>query len=68
MPMITVTRLNGEEYYVNPRGIEFIELTPETMLTMTAGNKVVIKETPEELNEKVKRLKKEAFLEGPKRK
>ena len=47
--MIKVTRLNGSEYYVNDDLIEFLESTPETVLTMTDGKKQTVKETPAEL-------------------
>ena len=42
--MITVTRLNGNEYYINPHQIESIELRPDTTLVMLSGKYVVIKE------------------------
>jgi flagellar protein FlbD len=47
--MISVTRLNGVELLVNDDLIEFIERTPETVLTMTEGKKVTVKESVEEL-------------------
>lgn len=47
--MIKVTRLNGKEYYINPDLIEFIESTPDTVMTMTTGKKVVVVEDIEEI-------------------
>ena len=40
--MISVTRLNGKEYFVNPHLIEFLEETPDTVITLTTGKKVVV--------------------------
>ena len=45
--MITVTRLNGTELVVNDDLIHFIERTPETVLTLTEGKKITIKECAE---------------------
>ncbi|NMA95166.1 MAG: flagellar FlbD family protein [Clostridiales bacterium] len=47
--MIKVTRLNGKEYYINPDLIEFIESTPDTVMTMTTGKKVVVVEEIEDI-------------------
>lgn len=45
--MIKVTRLNDEPIYLNSNLIEFIETTPDTMITLTTGKKVIIKENIE---------------------
>jgi flagellar protein FlbD len=42
--MIRLTRLNGQEVVVNADLIEFLESTPETIVSMTTGKKVVVKE------------------------
>lgn len=42
--MIKVTRLNGQELYVNAELVEFIEATPDTVLTLTTGAKLVLKD------------------------
>lgn len=47
--MIKVTRLNGEEIYVNSDLIEFIEKTPDTVLTLTTGRKIVVREDVSEI-------------------
>ena len=43
--MIPVTRLNGQEVYVNADLILFLESSPETILTLENGKKVTVKET-----------------------
>ncbi|MDL2273072.1 flagellar FlbD family protein [Oscillospiraceae bacterium OttesenSCG-928-G22] len=44
-----VSRLKGKEYYVNQDMIAFIEETPDTVLTMTNGQKIVVEESAEEI-------------------
>lgn len=43
--MIEVTRLNDTVFYVNPHQIEFMEKTPDTVITMVSGRKVLVKES-----------------------
>ncbi len=47
--MIKVTRLNGDPIYINSALIEFIEETPDTMVTLTTGKKLIIKEHVDEI-------------------
>lgn len=47
--MIKVTRLSGDPIYINSALIEFIEETPDTMVTLTTGKKLIIKEHVEEV-------------------
>lgn len=42
--MVEVTRLNGENYYLNPHQIEYIELNPDTTLIMLSGKRLIILE------------------------
>jgi flagellar protein FlbD len=44
--MIVVTRLDGKEYLINPHQIESIEAHPDTTLVMLSGKRVVIREKP----------------------
>jgi flagellar protein FlbD len=41
--MITVHRLNGEEFLINPHLIEIIEAAPDTTITLTTGRKFIVK-------------------------
>ena len=45
--MIKVTKLNGELFYVNPYEIEFIEETPDTVISLKSGKKVLVSEKAE---------------------
>lgn len=49
MTLIRVTRLNGSQFYINPELIQFVEATPDTVITLTTDVKIVVKESPEEV-------------------
>lgn len=43
--MIDVTRLNGKEMTINAELIESVEETPDTVITLTTGKKIIVKES-----------------------
>ena len=43
--MIMVTRLNGSELVINAELIETIEATPDTVVTLTTGKRVIVAES-----------------------
>ena len=45
--MIKVTRLNNSEFWVNADMIEFVEATPDTVISLIGGNKIVVKDPAE---------------------
>lgn len=47
--MIKVTRFNGKGYTINAELIEFIEETPDTVISMVTGRKVLVKESTDEV-------------------
>ncbi|QSZ26603.1 flagellar FlbD family protein [Aceticella autotrophica] len=51
--MISVTRINGDEFIVNADLIEFIEETPDTVISLTTGRRIVVKESKNEIINKV---------------
>ena len=51
--MVRVTKLNGTEYYINPHQIEYIELNPDTTLVMLSGKKLVVRESYNELYDRI---------------
>jgi len=51
--MIHVTRLNGVRFVVNAELIEQVESTPDTVLTLTTGNNILVRESIEEIEKKV---------------
>lgn len=51
--MIIVSRLNGERFGVNAEHIERVEETPDTVLTLVEGKKYLIRESLEDVIDKV---------------
>jgi flagellar protein FlbD len=49
--MISVTRLNGKRFYINAELIQMIETTPDTVITLTNDNKLIVRETAAEIAE-----------------
>lgn len=63
--MIEVTRLNGTIYFINPDMILTLEATPDTVITLTSGEKLIVKETPQELIDRYVTLKRRIACELP---
>ena len=51
--MIDVLRLDGKKYWVNPHLIESMETTPDLTLTMLSGRKIIVRNSPQEIIEKI---------------
>ena len=47
--MIKVTHLNEDTFYVNCELIEQMEETPDTVITMLSGRKLLVAESAEEI-------------------
>ena len=59
--MIDVTRMNGKQFTLNSDLIETIEETPDTVLTLTTGKKIIVKESRQRVKNLVKLYRKEIF-------
>ena len=57
--MIKLTRLNGDEFYLNNDLIESLEATPDTVISLTTNKKVVVREPVEEVVNLVKGFRRE---------
>lgn len=51
--MIEVKRLNDSAITINSDLIEFVESTPDTLISLTTGKKIVVKDTVDEVVRKV---------------
>lgn len=51
--MIKVSRLNGEEYVLNSSLIETVEANPDTVISLTTGHKLVVRESVDEIIDEV---------------
>jgi flagellar protein FlbD len=56
--MIKVHRLNGQEIIINSDLIETIESHPDTVISLYTGNKYLIKESVETVNQQIIEYKK----------
>jgi len=61
--MIRLTRLNRTPVVVNSDLIEHIETTPDTIISMTNGQKLTVRETAEEVVERVLEFRR--LIQGP---
>lgn len=59
--MIKVKKINGRDLIINAELIEFVENTPDTIISMTTGKKIIVKDTSEELIKKVIEYRREIF-------
>lgn len=59
--MITLTRFDGTQFVLNSDIILYVEATPDTIITLTTGDKLMIKETVEEVINSVIDFKQKVF-------
>jgi flagellar protein FlbD len=51
--MIPLTKLNKSTFVLNAELIKFIESTPDTMITLTTGDRFIVKESTDEVIRRV---------------
>ena len=61
--MIALTRLNGHPVMVNSDLIESLEETPDTVVTLTSGNKLIVRDTMADVQKKIVAFKRAIY--GP---
>lgn len=59
--MINVHRLNTEEFLVNCELIEFVEETPDTVISMASGRKLVVSEKCSEIKKLIIEYKRQIY-------
>lgn len=47
--MITLTRLNGQQFVINADKIRYVEATPDTVVCCDSGDRLMVKETLQEV-------------------
>jgi len=55
--MIPVTRLDGSTLILNDDQIAWIDTHPDTMISMMNGEKLLVRETPDELVERSRQFR-----------
>jgi flagellar protein FlbD len=63
--MIKITRLNRIPLILNSDLIEHIEATPDTVITLTTGQKYMVLETIDEIVERVVRFRQSLLRDEP---
>lgn len=61
--MIQLTRLNKSEIMINSDLIQYVEETPDTVITLTNGQKIVVVEPALEIVNKVVEYKRRIFAQ-----
>ena len=60
--MIEVTRLNETKLIINADLIEFIEETPDTVISLIDGKKIIVKESRQDIKNLVILYKRECMV------
>jgi flagellar protein FlbD len=63
--MIALRRLNNQPIMVNADLIETLESTPDTVVTLTSGNKLIVRDKMEEIQAKIIDYKRKIHAENP---
>ena len=63
--MIKLTRLNNHVVVINPDHICWADATPDTTLFLIGGEKIIVRETLEELIEQVVEFRRRARMSSP---
>lgn len=61
--MIEVTKINGVKLLVNTALIETVEETPDTVLTLTTGKRLIVKEKRSDIKRMVADARRQYFKE-----
>ena len=61
--MIELTKLNDIKFSVNPELIEIVETTPDTVITLTTGRKLIVKESRQYIKNLVLSYKRKIYSE-----
>ena len=59
--MVELTKLNGIPFVLNSDLIETVEETPDTVITLTNGKKIIVKERRQEVKNLVKSYKRDIY-------
>lgn len=51
--MVKLTRYDNKEFFVNAELIQFVESKPDTIITLISGEKIIVKEVPDEVINKI---------------
>lgn len=61
--MIELTKLNEKKLFINSDLMEFIESSPDTIITLTTGKKIIVKESASDVVSKIIDFKNRVFYD-----
>ena len=62
--MIALTKLDGNAVIINIESIKYLETIPDTLIQFLNGDSLIVKESIEDVQEKVVQLHAEIFRRG----
>lgn len=63
--MIRLSRLNGKEFVVNCELIKYVESTPDTVITLSTNEKLMVRDTVDQVIEKTIQFRQRVFQNAP---
>lgn len=63
--MIKLSRLGGEQFVLNAELIRYIEARPDTFITLTTGERLVVRESMDEVLERAVRYQQTKHMIPP---
>ena len=60
--MIKLTRLDGEMFVLNAELIRYVESRPDTFVTLTSGERIIVKEPLDEVMTRAVKYQQSKFL------
>ena len=63
--MIKLTRLDGETFVLNAELIRYVEQRPDTFVTLTTGDRIVVREKLDEVMDRAVRYQQSKYLIPP---
>jgi flagellar protein FlbD len=63
--VIQLTRLNGQPIMVNADLIESVEPTPDTVITLVSGNKLIVRDSMDDIQQRIVEFKRKIYAPPP---
>ena len=60
--MIKLTRLDGEAFILNADLIRYVEARPDTFITLTSGERLVVRESMDQVMDRAVRYQQSKYL------
>ena len=63
--MVLDTRLNGTQFFLNAELIKMVEATPDTVITLTDGGKLIVRESPADVTRAIVAYRRAVYADRP---